>query len=149
MYFIDRNQINATLSYMEKIIDLFEQRTDWTTDPIKELALERMAHTVIESIIDVGNSMIDGFIMRDPGSYDDIIDIMEDEKVITSEMASPLKKVLSLRKSVVREFTKVDSEELESVLYENRDELKAFPDKVRHYLEYELGPVSAFMPSGE
>ena len=38
---------------------------------------------VIESIIDVGNTMIDGFIMRDPGGYEDIIDIMEDEKVIT------------------------------------------------------------------
>ena len=31
--------------------------------------------------------MIDGFIMRDPGSYEDIIDIMEDERVITTEMA--------------------------------------------------------------
>ena len=31
--------------------------------------------------------MIDGFIMRDPGGYEDIIDIMEDEKVITKEMS--------------------------------------------------------------
>ena len=42
--------------------------------------------------------MIDGFIMRDPGSYEDIIDIMEDERVITTEMAVPLKKVIELRK---------------------------------------------------
>ena len=43
--------------------------------------------------------MIDGFIMRDPGSYDDIIDIMEDEKVISSEMADPLKKVIGITKN--------------------------------------------------
>ena len=41
--------------------------------------------------------MIDGFIMRDPGSYDDIIDILEDEKVIQSEQAIPLKAFISLR----------------------------------------------------
>ena len=63
---------------------------------------------VIESIIDVGNTMIDGFIMRDPGSYDDIIDIMDDEKVITPEMSQPLKNVIGLRTMIVREFINVD-----------------------------------------
>ena len=43
--------------------------------------------------------MIDGFIMRDPGSYEDIIDIMEDEKVITSEMSDPLKRVIESEKN--------------------------------------------------
>ena len=35
----------------------------------------------MESMMDVGNLMIDGFIMRDPGSYEDIIDILVDEKL--------------------------------------------------------------------
>src|SRR5690606_10228800 len=99
------------------------------------------------SIIDVGNSMIDGFIMRDPGSYDDIIDIMEDEKVITTEMSAPLKKVLGLRTMIVREFVEVDNEEVESVLNETKEVIKTFPEKVRYYLENELGPVSAFSPT--
>ena len=60
--------------------------------------------------------MIDGFIMRDPGSYEDIIDIMEDEQVITPEMADPLKQVIGLRKMIVREFTKVDANTIEKVL---------------------------------
>ena len=52
----------------------------------------------IEAILDVGNSMIDGFIMRDPGSYDDIIDIMEDEKVITEEMSTSIKRIIGFQK---------------------------------------------------
>ena len=48
-----------------------------------QLALERMVQISIDSVLDVGNAMIDGFIMRDPGSYEDIIDILLDEKVIT------------------------------------------------------------------
>lgn len=85
--------------------------------------------------------------MRDPGSYDDIIDIMEDEKVITTDMADPLKKVLALRTMIVREFVTVDNEEIVSVLNETKEVIGAFPERVRHYLENELGPVSAFSPS--
>ena len=46
--------------------------------------------------------MIDGFIMRDPGSYEDIIDILDDEKVITTEMSEGFKKIVSLRKNLNR-----------------------------------------------
>lgn len=146
LYFIDRQKINETLAYMESLLALFEGHQKWNESKVHALALERIAHTIVESIIDVGNSMIDGFIMRDPGSYDDIIDIMEDEKVISPEMAEPLKKVIGLRKMIVREFVDVNNEEIEAVLNETKEEIKQFPVRVRHYLENELGPVSAFSP---
>lgn len=146
MYFVDRNQINKGLEHMEHLLGVYENGSSWADDEIRSLALERIAQVVIESIIDVGNSMIDGFIMRDPGSYEDIIDIMEDEKVITVEMAAPLKKVIELRKMIVREFTVVDIAEINKVLTGTLEELQEFPHKVRYYLENELGPVSAFLP---
>ena len=42
--------------------------------------------------------MIDGFIMRDPGSYEDIIDILIDEKVIANEKEKPFKELISYAK---------------------------------------------------
>lgn len=147
MYFIDRNQIESTLQHMEQLLALYEKERQWEADLTHTLALARLSHVVIESIIDVGNSMIDGFIMRDPGGYDDIIDIMEDEKVITPEMSNPLKKVISLRAMIVREFINVNSTEVVTVLSDSLEALNAFPTKVRHYLEHELGPVSAFLPT--
>ena len=122
------------------------KRKSGQEDLIHSLAVARLSHVVIESIIDVGNSMIDGFIMRDPGGYDDIIDIMEDEKVITTEMSDPLKEVIGLRKMIVRDFTNVNTDTIVEVLNESMDALLAFPTNVRHYLEHELGPVSAFLP---
>ena len=147
MYFIDRQKIYDTLMYMEQLLELFRKESNWKKDSLHSLALERLAHGIVESIIDVGNSMIDGFIMRDPGSYEDIVDILEDEKVITVEMAEPLKSVISLRKMIVRDFAAVDHAEVESVLKNSLIELDTFPGKVRDYLEHELGPVSAFSPS--
>jgi uncharacterized protein YutE (UPF0331/DUF86 family) len=145
MYFIDRTKINQTVSYMNSLLALYEEKTSWESLE-DQLALERLAQNVIESIIDVGNSMIDGFIMRDPGSYDDIIDILTDEKVITPEMDEPLKNVIALRKMLVREFMKADHEKLQTVISGSIEELKSFGPKVEHYLVHELGPVSAFLP---
>lgn len=147
MYFVDQNQINKTLVYMEQLIDIFEKETDWLQSDVNKLALERIAHGLIEGIIDVGNSMIDGFIMRDPGSYDDIIDILEDEKVIQSEQATPLKAFISLRPMIVRQFVEVDSDKVVQSIRETLNELQQFPGQVRDYLTNELGPVSAFLPT--
>lgn len=148
MYFIDRGKIKEAITYMDALIALYEENGQW--DSLKDqLALERLALGAIEAVIDVGNSMIDGFIMRDPGSYEDIIDILVDEKVITEEMDQPLKELVGLRKMLVREFIAVDHAEIKRVLDAHLDSLKQFGPKVAHYLEHELGPVSAFIPEND
>ena len=149
MYFVDRNHIENALSHMEELLALYNEEKEWTSNLINSLAVARLSHVVIESIIDVGNSMIDGFIMRDPGGYDDIIDIMEDEKVISVEMSDPLKEVIGLRKMIVRDFTNVNTDTIVEVLNSSMESLLTFPKNVRHYLEHELGPVSAFLPTEE
>lgn len=145
MYFIDRRKITETVTYMNSLLELYETKKSWESLE-SELALERLAHNIIESIIDVGNSMIDGFIMRDPGSYEDIIDILTDEKVITPEMDAPLKQVIVLRKALVRDFMKTNHANIIEVLDATLEELHLFGPKVEHYLVHELGPVSAFIP---
>jgi uncharacterized protein YutE (UPF0331/DUF86 family) len=143
VYFVDREKIEEILKYMENQLRLFQETTSWKTD-VEVIALERICHTVIESILDTGNAMIDGFIMRDPGSYEDIIDILLDEKVITKDMEVSLKDVISYRKMVVQEYTQIDHDAVARSLGENSEALRLFPEHVRNYLTNELGPVSAF-----
>lgn len=149
MYFVDRTKITKNLAHLDSLLVIFEQEQNWTENDVKKLALQRIGHNVMESMMDVGNVMIDGFIMRDPGSYDDIIDILVDEKVITPDMDAPLKKVVGLRKMIVREFLEVDNDEIIRVINENMEALKQFSPKVDAYLTNELGPVSAFLPEEE
>lgn len=144
MYFVDRRKIGRTLNYMDSLLDLFE-RDGWDS-PTAHLALERLAQILIESMIDVGNQMIDGFIMRDPGGYEDVIDILEDESVLPSEDASAIREVVRLRKMLVQEYTAVDHEKVRRVLTERLVPLKRFSAHITEYLENELGPVSAFSP---
>lgn len=149
MYFVDRNKITNNLAHLDELLAIFESTENWLADDIHKLALQRIGHNVMEAMMDVGNLVIDGFIMRDPGSYEDIIDIFVDEKVITEEMDAPLKAVVGLRKMIVREFIAVDSEEILNVLTANLNILKQFSPKVQDYLTNELGPVSAFLPEDE
>lgn len=143
MYFVDRQKIEEMLVYMEQKMAFFEHHDSWMVETDK-LALERVAHVLIESIIDVGNQMIDGFIMRDPGSYADIIDILNDEKVISDEEAHSLGATIEMRKELVRSYRSVDHSRLINALNEQLPALKNFPSQVRRYLIEELGPVSAF-----
>lgn len=149
MYFVDRNQIEKALCHIEELLTLYKREDNWEEDLIHSLALSRLSHDIIEAIIDVGNTMIDGFIMRDPGSYEDIIDIMDDEKVISTDMTGPIKKIIMLRQMIVRKFIEVDTKKIIATIDESYDALNLFPSKVRHYLENELGPVSAFLPAGD
>lgn len=143
MYFVDREKIENILGYVEQQLSLFEEKKEWES-AIEKAALERVCHTVIEGILDVGNAMIDGFIMRDPGSYEDIIDILEDEKVITFEMSQGLKGVLLYRKMLVQNYTEIEHEELQHAFHQQLETLKKFSPNVQQYLLNELGPVSAF-----
>ena len=149
MYFVDRNKIALNLNHMNELITVLEENTDWLHSSVNKLALQRIGHNLMEAMMDVGNLMIDGFIMRDPGSYEDIIDILVDEKVITPEMDAPLKAVVGLRKMLVREFIQVNDEEVLNILTTNLPAIKQFPGLVQDYLTNELGPVSAFLPEGK
>ncbi|MFS0863666.1 type VII toxin-antitoxin system HepT family RNase toxin [Fredinandcohnia sp. 179-A 10B2 NHS] len=143
MYFVDREKIEKTLAFFEKNLEFIETTSKWTSF-VEKKALERISQLLIESILDVGNSMIDGFIMRDPGSYDDIIDILEDEKVVEVNQAKELKEVVRFRKVLVQDYLEIDHTALLAVLKDNTKSLKSFPQSIRTYLETELGPVSAF-----
>ncbi len=143
MYFVDRENIESKLMYMEKQLLLLQENKVWETD-IEKAALERLVHTFIEAVLDTGNKIIDGFIMRDPGSYEDIVDILTDEKVVDAELSIVLKEVISFRKMLVQQYVYIDHEALLDVLTKNLGVLLHFPSSVRTYVTNELGPVSAF-----
>ncbi|ALC82253.1 MULTISPECIES: DUF86 domain-containing protein [Bacillus] len=143
MYFVDQKQIEETLVFFEKNLELYRNHSGWKTE-IEKKAFERIAHLLIECVLDAGNMMIDGFIMRDAGSYNDILDILMDEKVITNQEGQTLKKLVSMRKKLVQQYTQIDELELVNGLAECTEVLQRFPERIRIYLRNELGPVSAF-----
>ncbi|MET3699480.1 uncharacterized protein YutE (UPF0331/DUF86 family) [Bacillus oleivorans] len=145
MYFVDRQKIEETLQYYDRQLNLFSVVPTWETS-LERTALERITHMLIESVLDVGNSIIDGFIMRDPGSYEDIIDILLDENVVHEELGNALKALIEFRKNIVQDYLHVDHDAIKQCLLTHKDDFIQFSQAVRDYLTNELGPVSAFKP---
>ncbi|AIF44032.1 DUF86 domain-containing protein [Virgibacillus sp. SK37] len=142
MYFVDRSRIEEILNYMDSILN--EVRNSKANSYMEKLGFERAVQVVIEAILDVGNMMIDGFIMRDPGSYDDIIDILIDEKVLPAEEEKNYKTFIKLRKKLVTEYTSSNQEVLTSVFHDNIAVLDKFSHHIRKYLDNELNVANAF-----
>ncbi len=143
MYFVNRSEIEAIIANMD---ELLQEVTDQTTfsSPLQQLGLERLVHILVESILDVGNMMIDGFIMRDPGSYHDIIDILIDERVLPQEEEQGYKGFIDLRQMIVQDYLTMDHRKLQAVFFENREVINQFSKHIRHYLNNELGVANAF-----
>jgi uncharacterized protein YutE (UPF0331/DUF86 family) len=143
MYFVDRQKIEQILNYLEQQLDRFQNNEVWESE-IARPALERIVQTSLDAVLDAGNAVIDGFIMRDPGSFEDIVDILSDEKVIDKRIEDQFKRVLPLRKMLVQDYIAISHEELLKTFTENIEAFQVYPNLVREYITNELGPVSAF-----
>ncbi len=142
VYFVDMRKMNETLDYFDQTLTLVKENK--FESAIEHLALERITHLLIECILDVGNMMIDGFIMRDPGSYLDIIHILVDESVIPEKENSGYEVIIGLRKTLVQDYKQIEHEQLLAVLNENIDILKKFSTHIRTYLATEMGVANTF-----
>jgi uncharacterized protein YutE (UPF0331/DUF86 family) len=142
MYNVNVASIEETLQYLERVLrdmgPVIEKLDSIPEDRVLLLALERMVHISLECIADVGNHMIDGFIMRDPGSYEDIVEILRDEKVIPDELSDPLKDLVNYRRNLITTYTQIKEEDIYRLSKNSLSALRQFPGYVRKYLEKEL-----------
>ena len=143
MYDVNTKRIDQVLSHMNRMLDLLEKLGERgaeavLSDEVAALAMERALHLSIEGIVDVGNSLIDGFIMRDPGSYSDVVEIMRDEQVITDEQAVMLTRLTEFRKHLVNEYTSVPAAEMYALAIDATPALRQFDPRVRAFLKKEL-----------
>lgn len=136
LYELNLSRIKKQLQMLRVCHSIISDLTKETTTKIESFALARAAHLAVECMIDVGNTIIDGFIMRDPGGYIDIVDILEDEQVIHPQTGSILKKWVLLRDRLVRHYTEVQPSEF-VFLIEEREKMVEFEQQVLAFLQAE------------
>ncbi|WP_058306831.1 DUF86 domain-containing protein [Gracilibacillus massiliensis] len=142
MYFVDMRKMNETLDFFDETLSLLKEKQFESKFDL--LALERITQVMIESILDVGNMMIDGFIMRDPGSYLDIIYILIDEKVLDQNEKQAYESIINIRKELVQDYQKIDHNLIKNILSEHQESYANFTNQVRSYLANEMGVANTF-----
>jgi uncharacterized protein YutE (UPF0331/DUF86 family) len=149
VYFVDRTLLHNRLDFIEQLLHSIRGIQPADSD-VERLAYERATHMLIEAMLDVGNQMIDGFMMKDPGSYEDIVRVLCDEGVLPAAEADALITFVSLRKMLIQQYTAIDMEQVVHRFEQSAAAWQAFPDRVRQYLTKESGlVVNAFRPDKE
>lgn len=114
IYELNVKRIREQLRQLQKCSAVLEETEKKLQTVTEQFAVERALHIAVECMIDIGNTLIDGFIMRDPGGYHDIVDILEDEQVITKELADKFHQKVDFRDQLVRHYHQINLEELKS-----------------------------------
>lgn len=140
MYNVNRKQIDRRLSYIAIVTNTADLLvpSDIAADPIKRFAAERAIHLAAECVTDIGNYMIDGFVMRDASSYEDIVHILHGEQVFTDDLFLFLKSLVRMRKPLVQEYDQLDVTEISHLVSQLPFELPRFAESIRSYLSKEL-----------
>ncbi len=133
MYFVDPVKIEARLVYLDSLNA--EIDAVFLNDGlVHRLAAERLTHIIVESILDVGHMIIDGFVMRDPGSYEDIIHILVDESVIPAAEVGDYLSLIAMHKIVVKAYLDIDHVNLAEAIMAAKPSLIDFSRNIRKYL---------------
>ncbi|MFD2117320.1 DUF86 domain-containing protein [Paenibacillus yanchengensis] len=139
MYFVNVEQIAVRLAMVENIVTVLKQlTTNWQGDTLQSFAQERALHLAAEIVTDVGNYIIDGFIMRDASSYEDIVDIIGEEGVYPEAIHDGLMELVLLRKPLVQQYFAWPRAELHPLSDRLPEILLQFKQAVEQYIEREL-----------
>ncbi|MNI56949.1 hypothetical protein D3C73_1119810 [compost metagenome] len=141
MYYVNRKQIENILGQIPDIGTGLRAASDaWDGSVVTGLLQERCLHLAIEVVTDVGSCLIDGFIMRDAGSYEDIISIIHEETVLgDSGIYDVLISLVALRRPLVQDYYAWDRSVLHPLTKQLPQVLERFASEVRRYLDQELG----------
>ena len=138
MYFVDKEKLTQKLTYLQGLTKDYDKNKD------NRYAYERIAQMLIESSVDIGNMIIDGFILRDPGNYKDVIDILELENVISKETQTHINDTVDVRKQFAHNYTELDVKEIMPLFAKALPYYKQFIQEVAQFLESENVPITAF-----
>lgn len=139
MYYVNHEQISVRLDTIPALSETIKQLClEWEAQPIQALAAARALHLAIEIVTDVGSYLIDGFLMRDASSYEDIIEITGGEGVFPEAMQATLLELVRLRKPIVQEYYDWNDKELHPLLQELVILLPDFKMIVEQYIVKEL-----------
>ena len=140
-----RNRLDHLVYLTNEIREISTASPERTHDGwrrMQKYALERLLWLTIEAVTDIGTMLLDGIIMRDAGSYEEIIQILALENAISPQVSEPLRKWVKLRQ-VLQGTSYQESDQAENPLQDLNELpllLLDFHVEITMFLQKELGP---------
>ncbi|UHA72554.1 DUF86 domain-containing protein [Paenibacillus sp. 481] len=139
MYYVNVEQLERRLNSIDDLVQAVESiQQQWDGGLVVSLAQERVLHLAIEIVTDIGSLLIDGFLLRDASSYEDIVEIMAQEGAVHKEIQESLLELVRLRRPLVQSYDEWKRGELHPLLVPLTTLLPAFAVSVRAFVSSEM-----------
>lgn len=132
-----REQVQSFLVYMDRTVAQMVElsgQDEWETRFLNTLAAERGLYVSVESVTDVAAIVIDALVMRDPGNYEDMLRVLQEEAVVSREWLNAFVPVLSLRHRLVRDYVHLTPAEVREGVRQFVPLFTEFAASIRNYL---------------
>lgn len=103
---------------------------DWRV----QAQVERYLQISIECLLNIGEMVINGFRFRKPQNYRDIIRILRENKILTSQTGKRLDELAKFRNILVHEYIDLDYEIIYSHLKKDPQVINKFIKSVKAFL---------------
>lgn len=128
---VDPEVFDRRLSKLEQLLKQLRQaaRTDWETfraNDWLQASVERWLHLAAECTLDVAHHLIADRGWRTPTSYRESFQILEDNGVLSTELARQMEEWAGLRNVLVHLYLDVDRRRLHEILTEDLDQLELY-----------------------
>jgi uncharacterized protein YutE (UPF0331/DUF86 family) len=127
---LDREGILARLDALDEYVEILREqqgvaRAEFIGDYHLYGLAERYLQLSIECVLDIGRMLIVGLKLRKPERHEDIIDILEEAGIISTELAARMQGMAGFRNVLVHMYLRIDRD----LVYQNlREEIEDFED---------------------
>lgn len=137
---VDRDTLSSRLDALETYLAelqgfLAGSRDQFVLEPSLHHLAERYLHLACESVLDISHHVIADQGFRQPGSYKDAIEVLQQEGLLDADLAGRLKRWMGLRNLLVHLYLEIDHGRVYDAISEDLDDLQAFASRVARLLE--------------
>ena len=111
-----------------------ERSDNWEEDLTVLMAAERALHTCVEYTTDIASIIIDALVMRDPGSYSDILKVLVEEDVLTKAWFGSFVGIIPLRARFIRDHANIDPQETRKAVEQFGGEFRPFMETISSFI---------------
>ena len=95
---------------------------------------ERGLQLAAETLFDIGNHLLAGHFNVHPGNYEDVIEQLANQGVVTADLRERLRGLGGFRNILVHEYLEVDLERVHEFLQNGLNDFSDFADQVEAFL---------------
>ncbi len=142
---VDREVFERRLAKLEQILGLLRRSAanDWErfrSDESLQASVERWLHLASECALDLAHHLIADQGWKTPTTYREAFQILEDNDVLTAELARQMEGWAGLRNVLVHIYLEVDRARLHEILTHDLDQLEHFATAISRAANDESDP---------